>query len=176
MSVMMQRWTVLAWLTFLALPGPHASAAERGRVPVPIAIIDLDYRDTSGEPTDQTEIHTARLRRFMDTLREDLTRNGQFKVVALECDPAPCSIDQSDAGALLGAARAAGATLMLYGGIHKVSTLIQTANVVVADVERDAVVVQRSLNFRGDDDRSWLRAEKFLATQLNEELMKSNRR
>ena len=156
---------ILTWIT-LQCPYAHAAADK----PIPIAVIDLDFRDTSDEPTDQNKAHSERLRLFMEALRADLTRNGQFEVVELKCDPAPCSIEDSDSESLLNAAKAAGASLMLYGGIHKASTLIQFANVVVADVERDQVVARRSLSFRGDDDRSWQHAEKFVAKQLNEEL------
>ncbi|HEY6641893.1 DUF2380 domain-containing protein [Povalibacter sp.] len=168
---MKQRRAIAALsLALVVVLCPHAHAADNERDPVSIALIDLDYRDTSGEPTDQSEAHQARLRGFMDALRDDLARDGRFRIVDPKCDPAPCSIDQTDSQSLLDAAKAAGAKLLLYGGIHKASTLIQFADVLVADVDKDQVVVQRSLNFRGDDDRSWMRAEKFVARQLTEAL------
>jgi len=150
----------------------QAYSAEGERNPIPIAVIDLDYVDTSGETADQGEAHSARLQLFMKTLRDDLDQSGAFKVIPMTCDPEPCSITDSDPESLVGTAKKSGAKLMLFGGIHKMSTLIQFAKVQVVDVERNELVMQRSLSFRGDDDRSWLRAEKFLTKQLTEELAK----
>ncbi len=168
---MKQRTAIAGFaIALTALFSLRAYTADDEHAAPSIALIDLDYRDTSGETTDQTEAHAKRLRRFMESLRDDLTRDGHFRIVELKCDPAPCSITGTDTQSLLEAAQAAGADLLLYGGILKASTLIQFANVVVSDVAHDKVVVQRSLNFRGDDDRSWMRAEKFVAKQLTEEL------
>jgi hypothetical protein len=64
------------------------------------------------------------------------------------------------------AARKAGAKLLLYGGIHKQSTLIQWAKVEVIDLERDRLVYDRLFSFRGDDANAWRRAEQFLAKDL----------
>src|SRR5579871_6034353 len=50
-------------------------AAGGGPSPVAIAVPDLVYVDTSGEPRDQTQEHAARIRRFSDALRGDLERN-----------------------------------------------------------------------------------------------------
>lgn len=55
---------------------------------------------------------------------------------------------------------------MLFGGIHKQSTLIQWAKVEVVDLDRDKLVYDRLLTFRGDDANAWRRAEEFLAKDL----------
>lgn len=138
--------------------------------PIPIALVDLDYRDTSGEPQDQSEQHAAYLKLFMKTLAEDLEASGQFVVTPIECDPAPCSVDETDSETLLAAAKKSGAKLMLYGGVHKVSTLIQFVKVQVIDVDQDKSLMSESMSFRGDDERAWLKLEKFLANRVVEKL------
>src|SRR6516164_7072839 len=72
----------------IAVASPAAAADA---TPVPIAVLDLDYVDTSGEPRDQTQEHAARIRRFSDALRSDLARSGKFRVVTPQCGAAPCS-------------------------------------------------------------------------------------
>jgi hypothetical protein len=67
---------------------------------------------------------------------------------------------------VLAEARGAGARLVVFGKIHKVSTLIQSARVHVLDIRQDKIVLVRRLSFRGDDARAWQRAEAFLATDL----------
>jgi hypothetical protein len=71
-----------------------------------------------------------------------------------------------DAQALTDAARQSGARLLLYGGIHKMSTLVQFGKAQIADLESDQVVYDRTITFRGDDDNAWKRASEFLAEDL----------
>lgn len=167
----LMRIRVLSSLFVVVTLGSFWPSAQAVAAPMPIALVDLDYRDTSGEPQDQTAAHEAHLRLFMKTLAEDLEASGHFVVVPIHCDPEPCSIGDTDAQALLAAAKEGGAKLMLYGDIHKVSTLIQFVKAQVVDVERDASVMSESMSFRGDDERAWLRLEKFLAKQMLEKLV-----
>ena len=166
----MKRYGLMVPVLIMLLAASGTFASEQ--VPIPIALVELEYHDTSGEPQDQTEVHKARIQLFMSSLREDLNRSGNFKTVEMSCGAEPCSIADTDEDELIAAAKEAGAKLMLFGGIHKVSTLIQFAKVQVADVERNEPVMRKSMSFRGDDDRSWLRMQKFLVKQMNDELLK----
>jgi Protein of unknown function (DUF2380) len=147
-----------------ALPPPISNAMEQ---PTPLAIIDFNYQDTSGESADQSALHQARLTGFMRSLRADLAGNGRFVLVVLSCQPDPCSITQTPPEKILDAARHAGARLLLFGGIHKESTLIQWAKVQAVDVKADKPVFDRLFTFRGDTDEAWQRAEAFIVAQLN---------
>ncbi|HXW71437.1 MAG TPA: DUF2380 domain-containing protein [Methylocella sp.] len=148
----------------LLLLGAPAGAADGASQPKPIGIVDFDYADTSSEVRDQAAKHRALLEAFMASLRRDLEASGRYRLVPLNCEPEPCSTANPEV--LLGAARRAGAALMLYGGIHKESTLVQWAKVQMADVPTDTAVYDRLYTFRGDDDTAWNRAEAFLATDL----------
>jgi hypothetical protein len=140
-------------------------ATEGAPSPVPIAVLDLDYVDTSGEVRDQTQEHAARIRRFSDALRGDLERSGKFRIVTPLCGAAPCTAS-GEPSELLARARAAGAKLMLIGGVHKQSTLIQWAKVQAVDVEADRPVLDKLITFRGDTDEAWERAEAFVAREV----------
>jgi hypothetical protein len=140
-------------------------AADSARVPsndaVAVAVVDFSYEDTSGEERDQRREHAARLDAFMMALRSDLAAHGRT-VVTPTCSPAPCSATQPPEG-VLRAAREAGAGILLVGGVHKMSTLVQNARVIALDAATGQVVADKVYTFRGDTDDSWRRAESFIA-------------
>jgi hypothetical protein len=134
--------------------------------PTPIIVAEFDYRDTSGEARDQEAEHVARLRRFAAFLREELERSGKYRPVAFACPEEPCSAGHSDPAELIEEARRAGAALILYGGVQKMSTLVQNVKVEMVDVASNRLVFQRWLTFRGDTDDSWERTSRFVVRDL----------
>jgi hypothetical protein len=146
-----------------------ARAAEQ----IALAVADFDYTDTSGETLDQKEAHGALLADFAGLLREELTKRGKYRIVKLECGESRCSAAETDPAKLIAAAHGAGARLLLYGGIHKMSTLIQFGKAQAVDLQADRLVFDQTVSFRGDDDAAWDHAAEFLARELNEaELVK----
>jgi hypothetical protein len=138
----------------------------RAADPIKLAIADFDYEDTSGEAQDQAAAHAERLKNFTRLIDDQLSASGKYQIVALTCPKRPCSAGAMDAQSLTDAARQAGARLLLYGGIHKMSTLVQFGKAQIADLETDQVVYDRTISFRGDDDNAWKRASQFLAEDL----------
>lgn len=131
-----------------------------------LAIAEIHYVDTSGEAIDQSADHRRRLREFEAALRSDLVASGKIANAALECPPNACSVGDIHDGQLLDKAKEAGATHLLIGRFHKMSTLIQQAKFDVIDVKARKVVFDRYISFRGDNDAAWRRAESFLARQI----------
>src|SRR3569833_566104 len=128
----MRTVTQLALGIALACQAPLGLTGEAA--PVPILILDFDYVDTSGEPRDQSAFHRAQLDNLVHSLRGDLERTSKFRVVSMQCEPAQCSPAESEPAELVAAARRGGARLLLFGGIHKASTLVQWATVQIVDV------------------------------------------
>jgi len=157
--------TLVATLAALLFCG--ASDAATPKAKTNIAVLDFDFFDTSGEPTDQTADHLRRRIEFADGLRRDLDRLDAYRVVLLECPKRPCTARDQEPEELFAAAKKAGARLILFGGIHKISTLIQWAQLQLVDVQADKVVDDRRLSFRGDSDEAWRRAEAFVVEQLS---------
>jgi hypothetical protein len=157
---MTSRWLGLFALSFALVAPTHAAE------PVKLAIADFDYHDTSGEAQDQSVAHAERLENFTRLIDDQLSASGKYEVVSLPCPKRPCSAGAMDAQSLTEAARQSGARLLLYGGIHKMSTLVQFGKAQVADLESDQVVYDRTISFRGDDDNAWKRASEFLAEDL----------
>jgi hypothetical protein len=67
---------------------------------------------------------------------------------------------------LLGAARSAGAQLVLTGGFHKMSTLVQFARAQAIEVTSGRTVYSWLFTFRGDTDQAWAQAEPFAVRQI----------
>src|SRR4051812_2489796 len=152
-------------LASLLMSGP-ARSDQPAAVPIAIAVADFDYTDTSGEPIDQQAEHQARLKAFAGAIRADLARDGRYRIVTLACPQPPCSAGQLAPEVLLDSARAAGARRLVYGGIQKMSSLISNAKVQAIDIADNRLIFDRLITFRGDNDESWQRAERFLARDL----------
>jgi hypothetical protein len=150
------RRTALALLTILSFAPAHGDSPP----PIGIAVVDFDYVDSSGEATDQTEEHRQRLQDFMRALRQDLADSGHYRLVPAESNP------RSSAAELGAAAKQAGAKILLIGGIHKQSTLVQWAETLAVDLDSNQILFNRLYSFRGDSDEAWRRAENFITRQL----------
>jgi hypothetical protein len=145
--------------------GANRQGQAQGAVPV-LAVAEIHYVDTSGEVIDQSADHRRRLREFEAALRSDLAASGKMTNAALACPPNACSVGDIDDGQLLKKAEAAGATHLLIGRFHKMSTLVQQAKFDVIDVKARKIVFDRYVSFRGDNDTAWRRAESFVARQI----------
>ncbi len=148
------------FLAWLATCIPIAASARAQTV----AIAGFDYQDSSGEVRDQSAEHAARLAAFPKTIEAGLDQSGHTAIV-LDCAPA-CTAGKTPPDVLIGRARQEGATWLLYGGIHKMSTLVQEGLVQVVDIRRNRLVVQRLITFRGDTDESWRHAARFIARSV----------
>src|SRR6267378_1880240 len=119
-----------------------------------------------GLSRDQRKEHETRLGNFMRALRDDLAKDGSSWLVTPACVPKPCSLAGSTVTDLLAAAREAGADILLIGGVHKMSTLVQNAKVEAIDARTGRVMFDKLFTFRGDTDEAWRRAEIFIANEI----------
>jgi hypothetical protein len=156
----------LAAILLLGSLGGTAALSDASAEPAKsVAIDDFSYLDTSNEPTDQTADHQRRLQSFMAALRGDVSADTRFQLVASPCAPA-CA---NDGPALAERARAAakdGATILVIGSIHKMSTLVQWARLAAIDTTSNRVVLEKLFTFRGDNDEAWQRAAAFVSEEL----------
>jgi Protein of unknown function (DUF2380) len=142
----------------------HVPAAEHDAIPVVVA--DFDYEDTSGETEDRRAAHTARVKIFPSLLRERLAREDKYKVLRLDCANATCSADSLGAEDLVAAALKVDAQFLIYGRIHKMSTLIQWGSIQVVDVRQKRLLLKRLFSLRGDTDEGFRRAAEFVGEML----------
>ena len=169
--------SILAMSALLLMPSLDCAHADTGSATLPgLALLDFNYVDTSGETRDQTAEHQKRLDAFMLALRQDVAASQKYRMVVATCRPIPCQVGQSALTELQDAARAAGAKILMMGGVHKMSTLIQNARVMAVDLETNAVVLDKLVTFRGDTDEAWQRAETFIAQQITASPVSSDSR
>jgi hypothetical protein len=152
----------------LSLPARGALADE----PVPVAVADFDYTDTSGEITDQLEAHRARVATFGELVRVSLAADGKYKVVRLDCPERACTAANMRPDDFVAQARRAGARLVVYGGIRKMSTLVQWGEVQVLDLDRNELLLRRTVTFRGDTDTAFHRAADFVGETVKDVMPK----
>lgn len=101
-------------------------------------------------------------------LREGLAGVANYKVLRLEYDKPTCSVGNLGADSLISAARRSGARVLVYGGIHKMSTLVQWGEMQAVDLDRAQLLVRRSFTFRGDSDEAFRHAADFICESLTE--------
>jgi hypothetical protein len=150
-----------ALLISLLLATSAAEAAE----PVTVGVAEIGYQDILGAP-DSKQRANERTRKCAEALRQDLGADGKFKVVTLECGKDPCSITRQTPEDLIAAAKKAGARVLVYGGVHKVSPALQNMRAQAVDIEAAKLVFNQAITISGDDAASWKKAERFLAEEL----------
>jgi hypothetical protein len=159
----------LGWRRFVALGAIcalPAGALPAQAAPVPVAVADFDYVDSSGEVTNQQLAHAERLRELKADIITALSQNGRFAGVALDCGKPPCAADNMDQDAIANATRAQHAQFVVFGGVHKVSTLIQWGQVEVMDAATGKAVLSRTVSFRGDSDDAWKHAADYVGQMV----------
>lgn len=121
--------------------------------------------DNAGlEPT--TDAERARLRKVGEIFTQDLGDSGQFRIVRLGAEqlqhiaagqtPGECGQCEIEYG------KAAGADIVAWMTVQKVSNLILNMNVYMVDVASRRQVLVKSVDLRGNTDESWTRAVKYL--------------
>jgi hypothetical protein len=73
-------------------------------------------------------------------------------------------------GSVVAAGAFSPASYLLVGGIHKLSTLVGTAQVDAIDLGADRSILTKLYTFRGDSDEAWRRAESFIARDVHDAL------
>jgi Protein of unknown function (DUF2380) len=152
---------VVTVLSLALAPGLSAT-------PLTIAVADFDYKDTSGEVRDQSAEHKARVAHFAELVRENLSAKGDYRVLPFDCPQHPCTPIRMGSDDFIAAARRTGARFVVYGGIHKLSTLVQNGLVEVVDLQNEKLILKRTVSFRGDNDEAFSRAAAFVGDTIRE--------
>jgi hypothetical protein len=154
---------------FIAVAAAFAvlsAAAPARAAPVTVAVADFDYADSSGEVTNQQAAHAERLVGLKTEIIAALSQSGRFAGVALACGKPPCTAGDLDEDAIASAARARHAQFVVFGGVHKISTLIQWGQVEVMDAASGKAVLSRTVTFRGDSDDAWKHAAEYIGQMV----------
>jgi len=158
----------LSWVFFAVLTaGMHLAAAAEVQ-PVSGTIADFDNFDTAGEGARRSAEHAERVKAFAHLLRIDLAAESRYSFAELRCTGSPCLAAKTPPADFLQAARNSGARLLVYGGIHKQSTLVQWVLVHAIDLNKDKLVLERTFSLRGDTDEAFRRAADFIVEYVKD--------
>ena len=158
---------------FIALAGMLAACARPAlAAPVTVVVADFDYADSSGEPTDQRAAHDARLRALRADIIATLNTGGQLAAAPLSCATPPCSADHLDQHDMTDAAEAQHAQFIVFGGVHKISTLIQWGQIEVMNVSSGQALLSRTVTFRGDSADAWHHAADYIGQMVATAILK----
>lgn len=153
---MLGRW-LLAILVLAASP----AAAQ-----TPVAVFPFELADTSGEAAPAS--HDARIALATSHLARKLEESGRYRQVDLSplaAEVAATAPRYDCGGCWLAVARKSGADLAVLPAVHKVSSLISTMDLWVADLRSGQYVAHVSGQIRGDTDTAWLRGVDFLVDE-----------
>lgn len=152
--------TLVAISLVFAAPTPAFSESKPQRV----VFVGFRIINDSIEPLSAAEKHRPRL---LDNLFKDrLEATGRFKFVTIPEDVhsriaegpffGECNGCELDYG------RKLGADLIAWGTVQKVSNLILNLNVYIGSVETGQMTYIKSVDIRGNTDKSWTRGLSWL--------------
>jgi Protein of unknown function (DUF2380) len=141
-------------------------AAALAREPRATAIFPVELWDTSGEGVKPGQ--AERLKLATNKLTELMEHTGRYRGVDLSGFTARIAATEPRYNCnecWRDVARDAGAELAILAVVHKVSTLISSVDLYVADLATGKYIAHVDAQFRGDDDRAYVRAFEFLVNE-----------
>jgi len=130
------------------------------------AVFPVELWDTSGEGTKPGQ--AERLKLATNKLTELMEHTGRYRSVDLSRFTARIAATEPRYNCnecWRDVARDAGAELAVLAVVHKVSTLISSVDLYVADLATGKYIAHADAQFRGDDDRAYVRAFEFLVNE-----------
>jgi uncharacterized protein DUF2380 len=129
----------------------------------PAAVFPFELLDTSGEGEKPGQ--AERLALATSTLTQALEQSGRYRAVDLA--PLAGEIKATEPryrcdGCWKAVAKKAGAAVGVIPVVHKVSTLISTMDIWIADIESDTWIAHVQGQIRGDSDTAYTRGVQFL--------------
>lgn len=162
-----------------ALAGWFISAvpvwAGAGGLPLDKTLVVLDL-GMAGDLSDsgRNAEWQQRRSRMSELLREKLNGGGLYAVV--DRDQTLRAVEDSGIsqplyacnGCELDIAKRLNAQYVLFGWVSRVSNLVLALNVEIKDVASGRTILQKGLDFRGDNDQGWARAIDYFVKNLKE--------
>lgn len=149
------------FLTLIVLTAsPVMTMAQQPRA---IAVFPVELWDTSGEGPKPGQ--AERLTLATATLARLLEETGRYRSIDLA--PYADRVAATEPryacnGCWRALAREAGAEAAVLATVHKVSTLISSVDIHVTELATGSTIARADGQFRGDDDRAYVRAFAFL--------------
>jgi hypothetical protein len=161
----MRRVAALVLIASFVATVPRGAASLTSE-PCATAVFPVELWDTSGEGTKPGQ--AERLNLATNKLAELMEHTGRYRSVDLSSFTARIAATEPRYNCnecWRDVARDAGAELAVLTVVHKVSTLISSVDLYVADLATGKYIAHVDAQFRGDDDRAYVRAFEFLVNE-----------
>lgn len=158
---------------FLALAfGPTARAADA--TPATLAMLGFELLEDHPDPG-RHDAQQARLKMIEDEFRVQIGQRGLYALV--DNAPHQALIERVRSGVEflyrcphcveeIGAGM--GTRYVAVGWVQKVSNLILNVNIEIREVASNRVALVKSVDMRGNNDQSWIRAIRFLVRDMDD--------
>ncbi|MEO8007835.1 MAG: DUF3280 domain-containing protein [Betaproteobacteria bacterium] len=162
-----------AWL----LVGMPVLAAETNlSAPKSAAVMDFELIDDMRdyETQDAKAAQERRLDLVSSALRHEFDRRGMYRTAdnnaaaKLIADQKALQHLRNCNGCELDIGRALGTDVVILGWVQKVSNLILNINIEVKDVASGMTLYAKSVDLRGNTDKSWLRGIRYMVDSIEE--------
>lgn len=174
MNAMRRRgWLKAVWQAgWLSVPWRSAGADEAQ--PPTLAFLGFELQDEQPDPAHDAE-HRARLALIDRQMSAGLQQLGLYRV--LDLAPAQRQIAQARAeneflyrcNQCLGpVGQALDTSLVGLGWVQRIGNLILNLNIEIRDVRSDRQVLTKSVDIRGDNDRSWQHGVAYMLRDMAE--------
>jgi hypothetical protein len=148
-----------------------AAAAQES--PKTIALMQFELVDDTGDRASD-DAQKVRLAMISQQLRDAFTENRLYTVV--DNTPAEALIADLDSrfalhdcnGCDVDIGRALNADRVLTAWVQKVSNLILNINIQIRDVKTGLIVLNKSVDIRGNTDESWTRGVRYMVRSMVE--------
>ncbi len=171
MIARMGRLALAAWILAgtggLAAQTPTANSRSAAVMDFELINEMRDYETEASNAAQQ-----RRLGMISGALRQELEQRGLYRIVANQ--PAAALIAEQAArhdlrncnGCELDIGRALNADVVILGWVQKVSNLILNVNIEVKDVASGKTMYTKSVDLRGNTDKSWLRGIQHMVQSI----------
>ncbi len=146
-------------------------AQPRGEELKTIAILEFDLVDDQRELSPAT-VEYQRLTAIHAQLQQEFANNHLYRVVELGPAAELIKVNQSRSqlhecnGCELDIARSLQAQRVLIGWVQKVSNLIVNINIRIEDAGSGDIVLNKSVDLRGNTDESWRRGISYIVRSM----------
>ncbi len=138
-----------------------------------IAILEFDLVDDQHELSPAT-VEYQRLTAIHDQLQDEFAKNGLYRIIDVGPATELIKVHQSRSqlrecnGCELDIARSLQADRVLIGWVQKVSNLIVNINIQIEDAATGAILLNKSVDLRGNTDESWGRGVSYIVKSMIE--------
>ncbi len=163
---------VLLIIVFATLPGSATALQSERLVVLPFEIVD-NTPVSGGE--DRNEKMLDKLTNF---IAETIDNEGIFKVVSQS--QVNQAVDDAQLGTYIHTcnqceydlAKKVQGDKVMIGWIYKMSILVLTMHIEIKDVENERTLISKAYDFRGDNEKAWLRAARYMVRDLEKMMAK----